>query len=221
MAYIKGQLPNPKDIEEIKTFFKDHEDYTLLEIALKYKIKPVYLKRWRVFAGIKSNTEQSNFLRSHKNKKPPIERVNDQAIWDNKEWFVDAYSKHGIIVISRIIGRTIRTVQKRLARYGITTNSHHDSVKSKNPCNTREWIVEHYRVMGIKKMAKLAGVSIYTIYDWMINYDIYPNTRHKSSAQKRWNILREKRLADIAEYNKTHGTSIQSFKEIIGTRSKN
>lgn len=222
MAYKKGDIPDSHNVEEIKLFFKDHDDYTLLEIALKYKLKPTILKKWRAKIGLKSETRESDFLRSYKCKKKDVVIVIDQSIWDNKEWFVDAYSKCGIAKISKMIGRTIRTVQKRFIRYGIKPKQWRESIKSKNPCNTKEWVNEKYNIekMGIKRMAALANVSIYTIYDWMIDYDIYPRTANKASALKRWYILKNKRIEEIAEYNKIHGTSIQSFKEIAGARSK-
>lgn len=209
--------PNCNNVEELKKFFEEYNDYTTFEISLKTKIPADVLRKWRVKANIKSETEQSEFFRAHRNrKKTKLVKVTDPAIWDNKEWFVEAYSKHGIITISKIIGRASRTVLKRFKKYGIETKSWSESVKSKNPCNNVTWIVDHYyyQKTGIKKMAKLAGVSVYTMYDWFVNFNIYPRTRHKASALKRWRILKRRRIMTIDKYNKIHGTSIQSFKEI-------
>ena len=211
------ERPDCNNVEELKKFFDEYKDYTTFEISLKTKIPSDVLRRWRVKAGIKSVTEQSEFFRAHRNhKKVEIVKVTDPAIWDNKEWFVEAYSKYGIIKIAKIIDKASRTVVKRLKKYDIKTKSWSESVKSKNPCNNVTWIVDqyYYQKIGIRKMSKLANVSVYTIYDWLVSFNIYPRTRHKASALKRWRILKIRRIMTIDKYNKIHGTSIQSFKEI-------
>ncbi len=207
----------PKNVDEKKQFFEDYKDYTVYEISLKTKIPVHIIRQWRIDADIKSDTEQAPFLRAHRKRKSVnIVKVNSQDVWDNEAWFREAYSKYGIKTIARIISRTIRTVEKRFKRYGIKTKSLEESVKSKNQYNNREWLVKSYfdDKLGIRKMASIAGVSVYTIYDWLINNDIYPRTRNCASAMKRWKIRNAERLAKIDNYNKIHGTSIQSLKEI-------
>jgi hypothetical protein len=206
VAYEKGKVPNHHNVE-----------------ALKYKIPPGSLRNWRVKAGIKSKTPRSEFLKSHKlQKKLVIEHVYDPLIWDNKKWFEDTYLKYGIATISKMIGKTIRTVQKRLAKYEIKTNSWRESIKSKNPYNNEAWIVEQYfnKKIGATKMAKIAGVSIYTMYDWLVSNGIYPRSINKTSAILRWRILKEKKRLNLEKYNKIHGTSFQSFKEVSRARSE-
>jgi transposase-like protein len=223
VVYEKGKIPDCSNVEELKSFFKDHEDYTTLEIALRYKIAPGSLRCWRVKAGLKSKTAHSEFLKSHKlQKKLIIEHVHDPLIWDNKEWFENAYSKYGIITISKIIGKTIRTVQKRLAKYEIKTKLWKDSIKSKNPYNNEAWIVEQYftNKIGVAKMAKIAGVSIYTMYDWLVSKGIYPRSISRAGAIYRWRMLKIKKKLRLEKYNKVYGTSFQSFKEVADARSK-
>jgi hypothetical protein len=208
------------NIDSIRRFFDNHKDYNFYELVLKYGIKPSTLKGIRAKAGIKSDTKQSNFLRSHKPKTSErvLPSVTDRAIWDNKEWLTETNKKYGIVAIAKITGKYVWDIQRRFKKYNIRAIPLAERLK-KNKYDTDEWINDSYFVknLQIETMAKIAGVSIYTIYDWLVARNIYPRDLHTSNAYRNWCIKSAKKLE---EYNKKYGTKLQSIREIPDSGSE-
>jgi transposase len=122
----------------------------------------------------------------HINKPKDVETINDPAIWDNPEWFRRKYHEEGIgtPTIARIINRSIVLVVGRLRRYGISLRHHSEAVKSRSIHCSREWLHEQYYVkkQSLKECAGMAGVSPYTIYNWLVKFGMEPRTMHQAMA---------------------------------------
>lgn len=183
----KNKKSNPKtkykididssNIESLRKFFADHYDYKTHEIACRYGIPISTVRYWKQKAGIKSKKSDLTKLKT-RYKAKEYEKVTDPEIWDNPKWFKKMYgeNKYGAVIISKIIGKSRSTVYNRLMRYEIEIRDIDESKKSKNELCNKEWLVENYLKKHIPKykLAKIAGVSEYTISNWLIKFGILP-----------------------------------------------
>jgi transposase-like protein len=145
------------------------------------------IKEWRRKCGIKapnngwgSNQPTRPFVGTK--LEPKVYEIVPKEIWDNPGWFYQKYvvEELGVHALAKMIDRDIKIVLSRLKRFGIQTRTTQEAVKSKNKCCTREWLEEHYVIYGysLRKCAELAGVNRYTIYNWLVKYNIYIRDRY-------------------------------------------
>lgn len=158
-------------------FFEDHDDYKTHEIACKYSIPISTVRYWKQKVGIKSQESSLTKLKT-RYKAKEYEKVTDPEIWDNPEWFKKMYEEngYGAVIISKIIEKSRSTVYNRLIRYEIKIRNVDEAKKSKNVLCNKEWLIENYLKKHIPKykLAKIAGVSEYTISNWLIKFGILP-----------------------------------------------
>lgn len=190
------------NVDELKKFFKEHEDYEAHEIACKYEIPVRTVRYWRDKAGIKSNKQKLSKLKT-RFKAKQFDKVTDPEIWDNHDWLHEHYveKRYGTIIISRITGVSNVTIWRRLIKYNIPVRSSEESVKSKNVHCNYEWLYEHYieKRMPRYKIAKMIGVSDYTISNWLSKFGILPRTMDEAMVvskidkkiKKKWNKQQE------------------------------
>jgi len=180
-------LPNPKDKEMLKLWFEQNQDLTTLELATKAGVSPSTIRNWKRSCGLELG--KSPFDVSYKMSKKNVEKVDDPIIWDNKSWFEDQYriKGRGIYLIARVIGRSTSLVKGRLDRYGIPLRSHSEAVKSKSPYCNKEWLELNYIELNksLAKCAEEAGVSPYTICNWLAKFDIPIRDIHEAMAGRR------------------------------------
>jgi len=186
------------DVEQLKQFFEKHKEYKTHEISAKYMVPTSTVRYWRRKCGCTKESKHKHKLLSMRKQRKvvEVEKVNDPEVWDNHDWFEEMYvnRKLGADLIARMIGKARKTVYNRLLRYGIETRSLKEALKSKNEYYSKEWLIDNY----IKKnrrlidCAKEAGVSPYTISNWLVSFGILPRDealalawKHKRNRGKR------------------------------------
>jgi transposase len=195
------EKPDVKDIESLKKFFEEHEGYTNMELALRYRVTARTILNWKYKCGIE--TKKFKPRQEHKHEVFVPDEVVDESIWDNHDWLYEHYVVKGLGTpkIARIAGTYDKKIQRRLRRYGIERVGFG---RCNNKCCNKEWLVKHYlkEKMTLMECAKLANVNIYTIYNWLLKFDIYPRGQHEASA--------------VANRRKKFGTSLSRNKEETG-----
>ena len=177
------------DIEVLKKFFKDNEYMTNMELARVAGVHAATIRSWRRKCGVKQVLKVNmSFARPHRTGAKDRPSITDQKIWDNKEWFEDFYykKKFGILAISKIIGRTVDLVYGRFRKYGIKARTHKESMKNSNPFCNENWLNEQYNIKRLcaSKIAKIAGVNEYTIYNWMTKFGLEVRDIYESSINR-------------------------------------
>jgi len=198
---------NPGNIEELKKFFKEHKLYTTYEIAKLVDRSPSTIREWRRRCGIHGKQLFPNAKR--KSQARTYIKV-PKSVWDNRDWFFNEYQtkKHGMLIISKMIDRSTALVRNRLIKYGIDIRSHKEALQSDNSCCNEIWLMEHYadrkqyirwnkrnstkskpgmgKGLTLRECAKLADVkSAYTVYNWLVKYDIAIRDIHEAMAGNR------------------------------------
>lgn len=129
------------------------------------------IRKWKRDCGL-SKGKKSLYKKINYTKK--VRKV--EADWDNPEWFRKMYNekKYGIGKIAVMIDKAIRTVEKRLDRYGIKTRAHKESTRSKNKFCNEDWLKRHYEELewSIGQCADAACVTKATIVDWLVQHKI-------------------------------------------------
>ena len=195
------------DIDQLKNFFNDHKDYKTHEIACKFDVPVSTVRFWKQKAGIKDYTEAAERLIEMKSKYEPgeYELIDDPKIWDNRDWFYKKYVEEGLgtAIISKMINRSRPTIIKRLKRYRIDIRSMDICRRSKNKYFDKEWLIDKYynNHMPRYKVAKLAGVSDYTISNWLIHFGILPRDNAHATVVS----ATSKR---VERYRRRNGTSL-------------
>jgi len=195
----------------IRKFFEDAKYYHRDELAKAARRSIITIDKWAKKSGVREKRKQ---FAERKTKQAPVkfELVTDPAIWDNREWFYQKYviNKIGYISIARIIGRRPIIVYKRLKKYKITLRK--ENYKSPNPCCNEEWLMKYYatpadyrrwcqankrdidpdggQCLDQIRCAKLANVRQFTIYNWLIKFNI---------------PIRDCNEARVYSYRKKHG----------------
>lgn len=199
--YIIKEYPvSPDNKLSIKKFFEDNKYYNKDELAKAARRSSVTINKW---ARKTIREKQKQFAkRKTQQQKQELPSITDQAIWDNRDWFYQKYivEKYGIVAISRIIGRKQLIVNRRLKKYNIETRKENN--KSPSPYCNEEWLMKHYATpadymrwckqnkkeidpnggtcLSIRACAKIANVGIYTIYNWLIRFNIPIRDRHEA-----------------------------------------
>lgn len=194
------------DEDALRSFFKEHYDYTTFELCRKYGISVSTLNRWKRKIGIPSSKNKAFKINPRKPQK--IKPIKDQKIWDNGPWFVDMYvnKQIGAYIIAKMINRSVVVVYNRLRRFNIQLRDHESSIKTKNKFYDKQWLWENYMRLSrsAEDVAKEAGVHSSTIKIWLSKLGI--PVRDNSAAS----VIRE-RNKRIKKYCEKNGTS---FKKI-------
>jgi hypothetical protein len=139
-------------------------------------------------------------------KKPPkVAKGPMPKNWDNKKWFEQTYEKMGLRAIALLLrkGNDYKFVTRRLKKYGIRRKTSAERTMSQNPCFDEGWLYYYYadrkdylkwcrkenvescrkggRRLTLTKCAEIAGVSCYTITNWLTSYKM--KTRDLSESQ--------------------------------------
>ena len=195
------QVPNPSDVEALRRFFEEHSDKSTYDLCRMIGRSASTIRNWRRNCGLPS--KPSPFANMARPVKPKEEvEALPPEVWDNVEWFRQAYTdkKWGIPTIARQIGHGVAFVSSRLKRYNIQTRKHADSCASKNECCSEQWLMENYatkqqylewaqnkgiepsvecgRGYSIRKCARVAGVTPYTVYNWLAKFKISTRNIH-------------------------------------------
>ena len=191
---------NISDEEDVIAFLKENEFSTNIELGQLAGVHAKTIRLWRkkygMNATLKSNTK---FTQSYKMPKKLLPKVRDPKEWDNKEWFQKFYGKYGIILLGKIIGKSVALVYGRLRKYGIRVRSHREAMATdsyfSNPCCNEKWLLENYidKGLSIAECAELASVNRYTIYNWLAKFGIEVRDRCEAAVLAR---LRCKSIGD-------------------------
>lgn len=172
------------DLDALRQFFAEHEDYYPYEISAKYGIPITTVRRWkRKISGERFSSRNTQHFTVHK-KECEVEIIDNPDIWDNREWFQEMYVEKqvGADTIAKMIDRSKPVVYKRLKRYGIERRDHKSATESKNKFYDKDWLYENYyrKNKSLRELAKIAKVSPYTISNWLISFGYLP----RSSAEQ-------------------------------------
>lgn len=177
----------------ILKFFEDNKYYHKDELAKAARRSSVTIDKWSQKSGIRGKKSQ---FATPKVKRIPkeYEKVTDPTIWDNREWFYQKYvdEKLGIEAIAKIIERKPLIVFRRLKRYKIERRQENNP--STNACCNEKWLMYHYatpaeyrkwcqtnatdydksggKCLSQRQCAALAGVKQFTIYNWLVKFNI-------------------------------------------------
>jgi hypothetical protein len=185
---------NPNDIDALKKFFEENPYLSTYELAMVAGKSPSTIRNWKRKCGLE--LKQSPFPKGREYSRREVEIVQDQGIWDIKEWFSQKYTVegYGIPTIAKMIGKSVSLVAARLKKYDIATRPHSEAVRSSNEYCNEEWLYSHYAIrdqyvewctrnakpvsqdggkaLSLAKCAKIAGVVPYTIYNWLVHFKI-------------------------------------------------
>lgn len=199
---------DPKDIESIRKFFKEHYDYTSFELRHKYDIPISTLNYWRRKAGIPN--KKPDAFKNYRKDPIKVEKIEDPKVWDNGPWFMEMYIKRkiGAYILARMINRSVTIVYRRLKRFNIPIREHREAVVSTNEYKNEEWLWNEYvrKNRTLKDISEEAGVNRYTICHWLAEFciAIKENASH---------TIIKTRYKRIEEYrNRINGTGISTTK---------
>lgn len=179
---------------EWKEFFEEYKELKSNDQAAILGCSSSLIRKRKRQLGL--NMSRSEMMQDYKSpqKADSYPKIGPE-IWDNRDWFYEHYVVKGLgkRTIARIIDRSKEIVFRRLERYGIP-DAHHEH-KVTNPCCDEEWLVRHYcrrrdylkwceengrdplpdggMGLPIYPCAEIAGVSRYTIYNWLSKFGIY------------------------------------------------
>ena len=185
---------DPNNINALKKFFEENPSLSTYELAVIAGKSPSTIRNWKRKCGLA--LKESPFPKGREYTRRQVDSVEDQGIWDTKEWFNQKYAVEGLGIptIAKMINKSVSLVAARLKRYEIQTRSHSEAVKSINDCCNEEWLYFHYasrdqyvdwctknakqvkaeggQALSLAKCAKLANVVPYTIYNWLVHFKI-------------------------------------------------
>lgn len=195
---------NSSNKSELEKFFDEHYDYTVPELACKYRIPVSTLRYWLRKINRKRLTYHTKKLLKIRPKYKPIEYPKyPPEVWDKASWFREMYleKKFGTHILSKMTGLSAMTMLKRLKKYNIPSRDIEESFLSKNSYFDEQWLWDNYVKEGksLTKLAKEANVSPYTISNWLVHFNLLPRTNNEAGM-----LIGKKRK--IAKYR---GTSIQ------------
>lgn len=174
-------------------FFQDLKFHTKSEQAKAVKRSPSTIDKWAKSCSWREKRKQ---FATPTNKRQPkqYEPITDQNVWDNRDWLNQKYTveRIGIETIARIVNRKPLIIYRRLKKYKIPIRKINNT--SSNPCCNEKWLIYHYgtpsdyrkwcqtnfvdidsaggQCMTQRECAALAGVEQYTIYNWLIKFNI-------------------------------------------------
>ena len=164
-------LIDKKDAVSLRSWFEKYPFLSTNDIAMIVGLGAPKIRKLRRLAGFRENIKQPRYVRV-----PEIIDVPEN--WNTKEWLTEAVSKYGVPSIAKAVGRNYSTIYDKVWKWKIPKRSWLESVKSKNPCCTSEWLTEHYveRQLSAVVCSKLAGVSRDTIINWLVRFGIQVRT---------------------------------------------
>jgi transposase-like protein len=162
---------NPKDALRVRKWFLDYPELTLLEHARIMNKAWPELHYLRQYCGVNPllvvETPQGRLTwQASPRKKQKLERLGRPVV---RETILQLYEEgKSIREVSRITGNARRTIQRIV---GATREIRPFSqvCASQNPCNSREWLLEHYvrKRLSTRQCGALAGVSHVSIRQWI------------------------------------------------------
>ena len=171
-----------------------YEHLTTIEIAQLEGVSAETVNDWRRACGVVS---KGNGWGSNKAERPfkgvypqkrELPKIDDPKIWNNREWLYNAYVIKGLgyLSICKMVGRQRETIKDKLKKWGIPTRTLFQASRSKNPFCNPAWLEEHYITLGLSlgKCAELANVNPYTIYNWLVNFNIPIRDKYESAARR-------------------------------------
>lgn len=168
--------PDGKDPRTLRLFFAENTYLTTSELARLIGVSMETIRAWRKKSGVPMKPSWG-LGRAPKQRPAVFEIMVPRAIWDTKKWLEAKYcgENKGIALISRMTGSNHKLVWQRLKFHGIEIRSHERATCSHNPCCNKKWLVDNYEIEGLplRKCAALAQVSTYTIYRWLVKFNVH------------------------------------------------
>ena len=158
------------DAPSLRRFFFRHAFFSSNDLAQILGLSAWTIRQYKKRAGIQ-------YRNSH-NKLPPNLQLpvhlDLPGGWDTAEWWRAHYPRYGMHILVRETGLGYRTVRRRVQKHCGGIRSHQEATHPTHPCCNEEWLREHYIDQGLsqKRCGVIAGVSDYTIRNWLVRYGI-------------------------------------------------
>lgn len=164
------------DIDKLKKFFEDNKLCGNHELARMAKVRLPQITEWKKLCGIHKPRKNFRFPGIYKPAARNVERLPEGFNWDNPEWFREQYEvkRFGVNSICKMTGKNPGFIYRRLKRYEIKIRNTTTSRLSQNKYFNKEWLIQHIinEGMTLKTVAKIAGVRMLTVQNWLVRFDI-------------------------------------------------
>lgn len=176
--------PDVKDLRSLKMFFEENKFLRTTELAQVAGVSTPTIIRWRKMCDIKPPKPRWHPGVIPQKKKLPENVAPNSHLdpnWLYQKSVVEGYGMHRIAEMSK---RDVKTIWYRMKKLKIPTKTARELSVSKNPCCSREWLMENYVINKISAIqcSKMAGVCQYTIYNWLAKFNIELRDITSSSA---------------------------------------
>lgn len=175
------------DKARLTEFFKENFMLTTHELVSILGVSPATVRKWKRECGIELDPADIPKDWKWKKSKKKVKQV-PREIWNTREWFLEHYIKRGLgaYTIAKMINRSMVLVIYKLHKFKIPIRSHAEAVSSKNKYCSKEWLEENFVRKGIGRetLAKMAGVSEYTILYWLAKFKIPIRDRYEASVAR-------------------------------------
>jgi hypothetical protein len=160
---------DPSDPESLRGWFVGHHYLGANDHAQVAQVSLRTIRRWQDALGLP---------RARRRRPPGWRRPRLVLVappdWSAGTWLEEQYPAYGIRQIALAIGRSYGATRRLLRRRGVVFLSARAAARSRHPCCTRYWLMEHYVVAGLSlaRCARLAGVSTATLTAWLIRFQV-------------------------------------------------
>lgn len=173
-----------RDPASLRAWFRKYAFLTGTDHARIARVTRRTIQRWRRAAGCP--------LPALRPLPPSARRVPTPALiapegWMDGTWLERQYRRFSIRQIAGAIGRSYTATRRLLRGRGIALRSAAEAARSRHPCCTQAWVLEHYvqRRLALHRCAALAGVSLATFTEWLNRFGIRIRSRGEQ-LQLRW-----------------------------------
>ncbi len=190
---------------KILNLLTEYNDLSTSDLALLAGKSVTTIRRWKRKYGF--NSDRPSFMTQYRCPKRAT-ADHDTTNWDTKDWLYQKYIVEGlgITAIGNLVGKAAWSISVRLKRHGIPIQ-YQSRNKSQNPFCNKPWLAYHYcgrraylewceeaeevpdecggLGLSLGKCAEIAGVSPYTIYNWLSKFSIYIRSKEEARAAAR------------------------------------
>ena len=159
---------DPKDPEQLKSFFLAHSFFSTVDLASILKFSPGHIRRLKRRAGVGKGPSPELLKRLQVPKRIVLDDI--APFEDTPEWWQIHAKKYGLVKLMRASGLGKTATRRRMAKYAPAKRIG----KISHECCNYDWLHKYYiqKKWSTAKCAELAGVTHETIVSWLIIHGI-------------------------------------------------
>lgn len=153
-------------------WFKLHSELNPYEHAIIAGVTPSTISYWQYKLGLRQRRKGRKYFKGPLLSCQSLPKPPDN--WDS-QWLAEQYlAGYSTRQLAKMVSRNFDSIYDRLNRVLPRLRTQGESVHSRNPCATKEWLHEHYvnQCLSLRKCARLANVNIRTVRSWLIRFGI-------------------------------------------------